>query len=175
MEDEKLGKLQLIKTRDWFLVEAHVPFELTKPDEIQGYEIYTFPPNDLLCSLPKDTIKGLRSVYNVKVRQEMLKLDFQPNCLEVSGSEKQTTVSVRKEMFEPGCFANYLRPDDDDNEEAKEEKHESFQIVIPLTNILAVVSICELMNASFKIACQTYNLPSGGHKADLFLFCESNE
>ena len=35
MDDETLGRLQLIKTRDWFLVEAHVPFELTPTQDME--------------------------------------------------------------------------------------------------------------------------------------------
>ena len=75
-EGTNLGRLQLIKTREWFLVEAHVSFELTAPANIKNAEIYNFPNSGLLCSLPKDHIKGLRSVFSTKAKQEVLKLDF---------------------------------------------------------------------------------------------------
>jgi hypothetical protein len=75
-EGTKLGRLQLIKTREWFLVEAHIPFELTAPGNIKFAEIYTFPNRGLLCSLAKDNIKGLKSVFSTKTKQEVLKLDF---------------------------------------------------------------------------------------------------
>ena len=54
------------------------------------------------------------------------------------------------------------------------DTNESFQITIPLTNILAVVSICEQLNVPFRMAMQLYKTGSG-YSADVFLFCESEE
>ena len=64
------GKIKVIKTRDLFIVEAHVNFEIEH--EIQCDENYNFPDDQLLIN--SGWIEGFKSLRNIFATKQMCEI-----------------------------------------------------------------------------------------------------
>ena len=100
------GKLKVIKTRDLFIVEAHVNFEVD--NEIQCDENYNFPDDQLLINSGWiDGFKALRNIFATKQMCEILNLSFFENKLQFNGQmNKRNEYEILKDRMDD--FGNYL-------------------------------------------------------------------
>jgi len=74
VESSEIGRIKLLKTKDIFLVEADVSFEICK--EIECEEDYNFPSDSesLLIDSHPSHMKVLKDIF--KTRLEFLELTF---------------------------------------------------------------------------------------------------
>ena len=89
-----MGKLKVIKTRDCYIIEAHVSFDIER--EIQCDEDYNFPEDQLLINADRVHLKNLKGIYTEKVKQEILDLKFFRESLVFKGDVNQKYDSVRE-------------------------------------------------------------------------------
>lgn len=68
------GKLQVIKTRDLYIIEANVGFDVDK--DIQCEENYNFPEDQLLINSHPKHLKNLKGIFKTKSKLEILELSF---------------------------------------------------------------------------------------------------
>lgn len=58
--------MKVLKTRDMFLVEAHLPFEINA--QIEMDETYVFPEDKLLMNSNPKYLRNIREIFKGKVK-----------------------------------------------------------------------------------------------------------
>ena len=76
-EHSRAGRLQVIKTRDYMIIEAYVPFTVSMPSDITLSVSYEFPETGLLCGAACDQMSKLKFIFG-KAKQELLTMEFRP-------------------------------------------------------------------------------------------------
>jgi hypothetical protein len=71
------GILKVLKTREMFLIEAHIPFERIL--DIECDENYMFPEDRLLMNSNPKYLRNIKEIFKDKVKQEILELTFLEN------------------------------------------------------------------------------------------------
>lgn len=77
------GKFKVIKTREFMIIEAIVPFEIEK--EVNCDENYEFPDNQLLFSAESKILRNLRGIFKSKAKTEVMNINFSEDLLTFSG------------------------------------------------------------------------------------------
>lgn len=72
--DADYGKLKVIKTRDLYIIEANVLFDIDK--EIQCDESYNFPEDQLLLDSAAKHLKNIKGIFKKNCKQEIMELAF---------------------------------------------------------------------------------------------------
>ena len=83
-EGGQSGKLKVIKTRDFMVIEADVYFEIDL-GEAQNTERYTFPTDELLINCHRRFVKNVREIFKNKPKLEALDVTFSPEILQFKG------------------------------------------------------------------------------------------
>lgn len=84
-ERSRSGRLQIIKTREYFVIESYVPFTVSYPDKIEMSTAYGFPETGLLCGAGSDSMGKLKHVFG-KAKNEIITLEFSPHDLKIRKS-----------------------------------------------------------------------------------------
>mmetsp|Transcript_1833 Transcript_1833/g.3209 ORF Transcript_1833/g.3209 Transcript_1833/m.3209 type:complete len:370 (-) Transcript_1833:226-1335(-) len=141
--EAEFGKLKVIKTRDQYIIEANVGFDIEK--QIQCDENYNFPEEQLLLNSNPKQLKNLRGIFKNKSKIEVLQLSFLKNQLVFKGEfNKKFDYEVKSNTLDN--YGNYL--------ENGNEKVEEFQINLGLKHIVGLIKICELVEGNFMSAME---------------------
>jgi hypothetical protein len=99
------GKLKVIKTRDLYIIEANVGFDVDK--EIQCDENYNFPEDQLLINSHPKHLKNLKGIFKTKSKSEVLELSFYEETLVFKGDiNKKFDYEIKTKSLEN--YGNYL-------------------------------------------------------------------
>jgi len=72
--DTDYGKLKVIKTRDRYIIEANVLFDIDK--EIQCEDSYDFPDDQLLINANAKHLKNIKGIFKKNCKQEIMEMAF---------------------------------------------------------------------------------------------------
>jgi len=72
--DTDYGKLKVIKTRDRYIIEANVLFDIDK--EIQCEDSYDFPEDQLLINANAKHLKNIKGIFKKNCKQEIMEMAF---------------------------------------------------------------------------------------------------
>lgn len=82
-EDMQFGLLKVIKTRDLYIIEANVRFEVDR--EICCDTDYTFPETDMLINSNLKHMKNIKGIFKKDAKNEVMELVFLQEQLEFRG------------------------------------------------------------------------------------------
>lgn len=97
------GIFKLIKTRDIFIIEANIGFEID--NEVKCDEDYTFPEDNLLINSHHKHLT-LREIFKKRAMTEILQLDFEAGNLNISGENNNRDFKLTKHQLE--ALGGYL-------------------------------------------------------------------
>eukprot|EP00347_Sterkiella_histriomuscorum_P012500 403368343 len=137
------GRFMVIKTREFFIVEATVPFEIEK--EMQCDENYEFPENQLLLDSEAKSLKNIRGIFKTKSKTEILNLHFTKELLIFKG-EINSVIGYEVKVGNQKHYAHYLS--------ASDQKSRDFSIYLSLKHILNLLKICEMIEGKFMTAME---------------------
>ena len=153
------GKLKVIKTRDLYIIEANVGFDVDK--EIQCDENYNFPEDQLLINSNPKHLKNLKGIFKQKLKSEILELSFFQEQLIFKGDiNKKFDYEIKTKSLEN--YGNYL--------ENGQEHVDNFQINLALKHLLHLIKVCELIEGNFMSAMEL----SEAESCVTFLFTHSH-
>ena len=72
--DGQFGNMKVIKTRELYIIEANVGFDVDK--NVHCDETYDFPEDQLLISSHVKHLKNLKEIFKAKTKQEILEMSF---------------------------------------------------------------------------------------------------
>jgi hypothetical protein len=135
------GKMKLIKTRDLFVIDAHVSFNIE--DDIVCAENFEFEEDNLLVKSHPRHFNVLKDIFKIKCKSEILEMTFLDSELLIKGDINK----LKDYTLRPQRFLNY------GNHMCNGELYRGqFKIDFPMKHILGVNKICELVNGEFNMA-----------------------
>ena len=153
------GKLKVIKTRDLYIIEANVGFDVDK--EIQCEENYNFPEDQLLINSNVKHLKNLKGIFKTKSKLEILELSFLEETLVFKGDiNKKFDYEVKTKSLEN--YGKYL--------ENGFDHVDKFQLNIALKHVLGLIKVCDLVEGNFMSAMEL----SDKESCVAFLFTHSH-
>ena len=131
------GKLKVIKTRDLYIIEANVGFDVDK--DIQCDENYNFPEDQLLINSHPKHLKNLRGIFKTKSKSEVLELSFFEESLVFKGDiNKKFDYEIKTKSLEN--YGSYL--------ENGHDHIDRFQLNLALKHILGLIKVCDLVEGN---------------------------
>lgn len=130
--------MTVIKTRDAYVIEAHVPFDVDQ--QITCDENYNFPDNQLLLSGKVTHMKNLKGIFKQNAKSEVLQCNFNEDKLSFTG-QYVNKFSYELSTSSLDHYGIYLCKDP--NPATK------YSIFLPLKHILAEIKVCEMVEGDF--------------------------
>ena len=97
--------MKLIKTRDLFLVDAHVPFQID--EDVVCDEDYTFQDETKLIKSNARHFQNLKGIFPNRCKSEMLEMTFFNDSLLFKGDiNKIRDYTIQSKNFE--IYGNYM-------------------------------------------------------------------
>mmetsp|Transcript_19931 Transcript_19931/g.18930 ORF Transcript_19931/g.18930 Transcript_19931/m.18930 type:complete len:264 (-) Transcript_19931:360-1151(-) len=137
------GRVKVIKTRELYIVEANVPFEIEK--EIACDESYEFPENQLLVDSEVKHLKNLKGIFKSKAKTEILMMNFSEEIISFKG-EINNKFGYEIKTSSMNHFGNYLANGLDQTNR--------FQIALSLKHLLGLIKVCDLTEGNFMAAME---------------------
>ena len=157
--EAEFGKLKVIKTRDLYIIEANVGFDIVK--EIECNDDYNFPEDQLLINSDPKHLKNVKGIFKTKAKMEVLDLSFRKNQLIFKGEQnKKFDYEINTKSLEN--YGHYL--------ESGFDRAEEFEIKLALRHILGMIKVCDLTEGNFKSAMELCSAES----CVTFLFTHNN-
>lgn len=133
----------MVKTREFFIVEAFVHFQVDT--ELRCDETYVFPDQQLLLSAKADQMRSIKDIFKKESKSEMLKLEFSPHKLTLSGSiQKDATYEIESTRL--NRYGTYL--------DSRADVASNYKVTIPLKHILSVLRVAETLEADINCAME---------------------
>ena len=142
--DADYGKLKVIKTRDLYIIEANVIFDIDK--EIQCDESYNFPEDQLLLDSPAKHLKNIKGIFKKNCKQEIMELAFYEEQLVFKGEINNKFDYEIKTKNLGNHYGKYLNNG--------HEPADRFRIYLAMKHLLSLIKICDLIEGNFMSAME---------------------
>lgn len=83
IKNQEEGQLKVMKTREFFIVEAEVHFIIDT--EIRCDETYVFPDVHLLLNAKNEQMRSIKDIFRKESKSETLIMTFTPEKLSIGG------------------------------------------------------------------------------------------
>lgn len=140
-DDLNFGHFRVIKTRENYVVEANVSFDIEK--EVSCDDNYEFPEDQMLILGDAKFFKNLKGIFKAKSKQEVLNISFVQDCIYFKGEvNRDLTYEIN-----PKILTNYLYYL---SSEEEHQKSRNFTISVSLRHILSLLKICDLIEGNVR-------------------------